>query len=149
MPAGEQIAFEPALALVLAEHLHHAAVGRDVIVVGKISAIEQRLVTSSTSCQRFELFSSGLNRRKFVVEVQLHDVAQELAHGRASPRRRLRPGCGNVDGVVAEVGQSQVAQQQAAVGVRIGAHAALALRRQLGELGLEPARSRRTVPRGR
>ena len=33
--AGEQVAFEPALALVLAQHFHDAAVGRDVIVVGE------------------------------------------------------------------------------------------------------------------
>ena len=31
--AGEQVAFQPALALVLGEHLHHAAVGREMIVV--------------------------------------------------------------------------------------------------------------------
>ena len=32
MAAGEQVAFEPAFALMLAQHLHHTAVGRDVIV---------------------------------------------------------------------------------------------------------------------
>ena len=32
VPAGQQIALEPALALVLAEHLHHPAVGREVVV---------------------------------------------------------------------------------------------------------------------
>ena len=42
VPAGQQIAFQPALALVLAEHLHHAAVGGDVVVVGRRSRpIEQ------------------------------------------------------------------------------------------------------------
>ena len=35
VPAGEQISFQPALALVLAQHLHHAAVGVQVIVVRK------------------------------------------------------------------------------------------------------------------
>ena len=34
VPAGEQVALEPALALVLAQHLHHAAVGREVVVLG-------------------------------------------------------------------------------------------------------------------
>ena len=33
MPPGEQIAFEPALALVLAQHLHHAAAGRQEFIV--------------------------------------------------------------------------------------------------------------------
>ena len=37
-------------------------------------------------------------------------------------------GCRHLDGVVAEVGQAQVAEEQAAVGVRVGAHAAGALR---------------------
>ena len=34
VPAGQQIAFEPALALVLAEHLHDPAVGGEVVVPG-------------------------------------------------------------------------------------------------------------------
>ena len=32
--AGQQIAFQPALALVFAQHLHHAAVRREMVVVG-------------------------------------------------------------------------------------------------------------------
>ena len=35
MAAGEQIAFQPALALVFAQHLHHAAIGSDVVVDGE------------------------------------------------------------------------------------------------------------------
>ena len=63
---------------------------------------------------------------------------------RNSPMTRVdsavaAPGAGTFDRVVAEVGQAQVAQQQAAVGVRVGAHAALAARRQLRELGQQPA----------
>ena len=34
VPAGQQVAFQPALALVLAEHLHHAALVGDVVVAG-------------------------------------------------------------------------------------------------------------------
>ena len=34
MPPGEQVAFQPALAVVLAEHLHHAAIGRHMVVDG-------------------------------------------------------------------------------------------------------------------
>ena len=44
----------------------------------------------------------------------------------------------HLDGVVAEVGQAQVAEQQAAVGVRVGAHAAGAPGGEVGQLGLEP-----------
>ena len=35
MPARQEIAFQPSLALVLAEHFHHAAVRRQMVVVGK------------------------------------------------------------------------------------------------------------------
>ena len=34
MATREQITFQPALALVLAQHLHHAAIGCDVVVEG-------------------------------------------------------------------------------------------------------------------
>ena len=34
MPAGQQIALEPALALMLAEHLHDPPVGREVVIPG-------------------------------------------------------------------------------------------------------------------
>ena len=67
------------------------------------------------------------------VQVQLHDVAQEFAQdarglGVHSAGRR------HVHGVVAEIGHLQILEQQAAVGVRVGAHAPLALGRQLGQL---------------
>ena len=45
------------------------------------------------------------------VQVQLHDVAQERAH-HARRLGRRRAGRWHVDGVVAEIGQLQVAQQQ-------------------------------------
>jgi hypothetical protein len=34
VPAGQEVALKPALALVLAEHLHHPPVGRQVIIPG-------------------------------------------------------------------------------------------------------------------
>ena len=40
--AREQIAFQPALALMLAQHLHHAAVGREVVVVTETSPPSMR-----------------------------------------------------------------------------------------------------------
>ena len=65
MPPGEQIAFEPALAEMLAQHLHHAPVGRDVIVVGqRCRAIQTRSVTSNTASSRFDAVSSGPMMRK-------------------------------------------------------------------------------------
>ena len=35
VPAGEQVAFEPALALMLAQHLHHPSVGGEMVVIGE------------------------------------------------------------------------------------------------------------------
>jgi hypothetical protein len=76
--AGQQVALEPALALVLAEHLHHAAVGREVVVVGQVSASQARLVTSKTASSRLEAVSSGPKMRKFAARVGSFDhVAQE------------------------------------------------------------------------
>ena len=37
MPPGEQVALEPALALVLAEHFHHAPLGREKFVIRRLS----------------------------------------------------------------------------------------------------------------
>ena len=49
------------------------------------------------------------------------------------------PGARHRDGIVAEVGQAQILEQETAVGVRVGAHAALALGGEGGQLGLERA----------
>ena len=70
--------------------------------------------------------------------VELDDVAQHVAE-HARRLGDLAPGFGTVDGVGAEIRQVQVLQQQAAVGVRIRAHAARALGRQFGEFGDEGA----------
>ena len=116
VPAGQQVALEPALAQVLAEDLHHAAVGREVLVAGRISA-SRRSVTSNTAPRRLDAVSSGPKSRKFS-GLRAHHVAQE----RAEHARRLAAGAGparHLDRVVAEVGQPQVAQQQPAVGVRV------------------------------
>ena len=80
-----------------------------------------------------------------VLRVEPHHVAQELPSTRvASPR--CDPGR-HVDRVVAEVGQAKVAQQHAAVGVRVGAHAPLALGRQVARSPGAGAPSRRRARR--
>ena len=73
-----------------------------------------------------------------VVGVQPDDVGEPLAeHARRLGDRR--PGGDDVDGVVAEVGQAQVLEQQPAVGVRVGAHPQLALGRERGDVRVERA----------
>ena len=49
------------------------------------------------------------------------------------------PGVGHLDCVVAKVRQSQIPQEHAAVGVRIGAHATSASRGKVGQFGPQPA----------
>ena len=97
MPAGQQVALEPALAEVLAEDLHHPAV-RAEVVVGRPDARPPRPVGRlETAPRRFDAVSSGPKSRKFV-RVRAHDVAQEgpeharrlAAASRPAPGRRPR-----------------------------------------------------------
>ena len=138
VPAREQVALEPALAEVLGEDLHHAAVGREPLVGRLASPPSQvRPVTEKTSSSRFEAVSSGPKRRN-VSRVPVDDVAQVAAE---DPRRlgRARARLRHVDRVVAEVGQHEVAEQLAAVRVRVGAHPPPADAARAPELGHEAA----------
>ena len=81
VPAGQQIALQPALALVLAEHFHHAAVRAELVVLridfGHVAAIghfQHVLPAVRVVLVRAE------QAEVLAVQVQLHDVAQELAH---------------------------------------------------------------------
>ena len=136
--AGQEIALQPALALVLAEHLHHPAVGRQVVVprnrlrhpgaVGDLEHVLPAVRVALVGTEEAEVPG---------VHVELHHVAEEPPH---DPRRLGSDGagCGYLHGIVAEIGQAQVAEKQAAVGMWVGAHATAASRRQLGQLGPEP-----------
>ena len=128
VPARQQIGLQPALALMLAEHFHHAAVGAELVVFridfGHVAArghVQHILPAIRVVLVRAE------QAEVLAVQVQLHDVAQEPAHF----PRRFGGGCArarHLDGVVAEVRHLEIAQQQAAVGVRIVAHAAMTRR---------------------
>ena len=123
VPAGEQVALEPALTQMLGEHLHHAALRPEVLVVGP--GLGQPRLVGRLEHRRQPV------RRGFVgphqaepVGVAGDHVAKERAEhagGFGGSRRRFVHG----DGVIGEVGQVEVAQQQPAVGVRVGAHPAL------------------------
>jgi len=134
VPPGQQVALEPPLHLVLAEHLHHAAVRRDALVGGPdlghrrpvggledgVPAVGGRLVGTE-------------DPEVPDVAIQLHHVPQEEAlHpgglGDDDPRRRHR------DRVGAKVRHPKIAEQGAAVGVRVRAHSPVAPRRQFGQL---------------
>ncbi len=49
------------------------------------------------------------------------------------------PGAWHVHSVIAEIGQAEVAQEHAAIGMRIRAHAARAFGRKRGQLRSKPA----------
>ena len=137
VPPRQQIRFQPALALMLAEHFHHAAIRTELVVL----RINLRHVAAVRHFQNvlptIRIVLVGTEEAKILgVQIQLHHVAKKLAHlpGRLGGRRA---GARDIDRVVAEVRHLQIAHQQAAVGVRIVAHPPLAARGQLGQLGLE------------
>ena len=145
MAAGQQVALQPALAEVLRQHLHHPAVGREMIVAGErlgvpgpVGDLEHGARAGSTRSR------PGPNTRN-VCGLCADHVAQP---GAEHPGGLGGDGAGvrHVDGVVAEVRQAQVAQQQSAVGVRVGAHP----RGRRGRRGDDVRRgrpARRTAPR--
>ena len=65
VPAGQEVALEPALAEVLGQDLHDPP-GRRLMLVGRAGsrAIQTRSVASNTASSRLEDVSSGPNRRK-------------------------------------------------------------------------------------
>ena len=139
MPAGQEVALEPALALVLTEHLHHPAIGGEVVVKriglrdpGAIGDLEHVLPAVRIVLVRAE--EPEVPR----FHVQLHHIAEEPAHDPGGLGGG-GPGGRHLDGIVAEVREAKVPEEQAAVRVRIGAHAARAPGGQGGQLGPEPA----------
>ena len=126
VPAGQQVALQPALAGGLGQDLHDPAVAGQVLVYrqrgllpGLARDLEQRVQPVRLRLVRAdhpEVLRGRVELRHVAEHVAQHPG--RLRHGRAGPVHGHR--------VLAEVGQVQVAQQQAAVGVRVGAHPALA-----------------------
>ena len=91
MTASEQITLEPAFALMLAQHLHHAAIGGDVVVA---SENFRRRATIRDLEHRAPAVRGGFVRAEDaeVMAVLFHNVADELtldAGGFALRRSRL------------------------------------------------------------
>ena len=90
MPPGEQVAFQPALALVLAEHFHHAPGGREEFVVRHGRGVPLALGGFK---ERFQAVRERLVGAKDaeipLLAIQLRHVAQERSkHARVSPMPR-------------------------------------------------------------
>ena len=139
VPTGEQIALEPALALVLAEHFHHAPGGREPFVVRLGRGVPLALGHFKQSLQAVGERLVGTEDAEIpLLAVQLHHIAQERPEhmGVADSRRTRR---GYVFRVVAEIRHPQITQQHAAVGMGIGAHASFAPGSQFGQFRFQAA----------
>ncbi len=128
MPAGEQITFQPALAQVLAQHLHHSAVGRHVVV----GLHDFRHGTAIRDVENgVPAVGRGFVRAEHaeVLRVALQHVANKFPLN-ACCFGLGRAGLGDIDRVVAEIWQTQIPQEHPAVGMRVGAHPARPFRRK-------------------
>ena len=140
VPPGQQISFQPALALVLAEHrVQHATGRREEFIVAYFPSIPLPVGDFKHRAEEIrERFIGTEDAEIALILIQLGHVAQELAQ---HERILAVDGTGrrHIHRVVVEVRHAQVAQQNAAVGMRIGAHPPVALRRQFGQFRHESA----------
>ena len=140
VPPGQQISFQPTLALVLAEHrVQHASGGREEFIVLHFPGVPLTVGDFKNRAQKIRERLIGTEDAEItLILIQLGHVAQELAQ---HERILAVHGAGrrHIHRVDVEVRHAQVAQQNAAVGVRIGAHPPVALRRQFGQFRHEPA----------
>ena len=140
VPPGQQISFQPTLALVLAEHrVQHASGGREEFIILYFPGVPLTVGDFKDRAQEIRECLIGTEDAEIaLILIQLGHVAQELAQ---HERILAVDGAGrrHIHRVVVEVRHAQIAQQNAAVGVRIGAHPPVALRRQFGQFRHEPA----------
>ena len=137
--AGQQVALEPALARVLRQHLHHAAVAAQ----GDRRSAAGRRPTAGRSPRTpvtagSTPFRPGPKIRKLSGFWRMTSRSHVPSTFVASDEEVA--GLGDLDGVVAEVGQPEVAQQDAAVRMRVGAHPAVTHRRERPQIRSQPAR---------
>ena len=87
VPAGQQVAFEPALQCMLAEHLHDPAVARQLAAIGILGEIFCEPGLLRRLVKRGEAVRGVLVRTEHaeVSRVVPHDVAQELSQDLGGP----------------------------------------------------------------
>ena len=109
VPPREQVAFQPALAHVLAEHLHHAAVLRQMFI-HRQDRFHPLLV--GRFVKRFQAVGSRLIRSKHAkvlgIGIQVHHVAQQAAQNTRG-FRIFSAGLRNLHRILAKVRHQQVA----------------------------------------
>jgi hypothetical protein len=147
VPAGEQIALQPALAVVLGQDLHHAAVGREMLAV----AVDRPDVRAARRLEHgLELVGLELVGADDPQVAPLLGGAHELAQPVAERRRGARaaaPGGADVDGVpqAPTVGSPVGAQPPLAGGARpddVGRGRPVGVEQLLGAVGAQPALER-------
>ncbi len=140
VPAGQQIALLPADEGVLGEHLHHPAVARQLATVRVFRQQVGHPDLLAHLVDRLQPIGGRLvgPEHAEVGHVVAHHVAQELAQRLGVLVQHLARLL-HLDRIVAEVRQLQVPAQQAAVGVRVGAHAAAARGGERTQLRHQPA----------
>ena len=136
MPACQKISFEPPLALVLAEHrIQHPPRRREKFVISHFPGIPLTVGDFKNCAQKIrERFIGTEDSEIVLIIIQFGYIAKEIAeHERILAGNRA--GRRNMHGVDVEVRHAQIAKQNAAIGVRIGAHAPVAFWRQLLQFG--------------
>ena len=135
VPAGEEVALEPALALMLREHFDDPALGGEVLVGRHDLRLPDLLrhLEDVVEPVRRRLVGPEDPEVRWVAGDDVPEKPAEHARGLAEGRA----GRQDVDRVVAEVRADEILHQLAAVGVRVRAHPPAAARRQLTELGNE------------
>ena len=96
VPAGEQIAFEPADQRVLGEHLHHPPVARQLAAVGILRQQVGHPDLLAHLVDRLQAVGGGLVGAEHAEagHVVAHHVAQELAERLGVLVQRLAPAVG-------------------------------------------------------
>ena len=148
MAAGQQVALEQPLADVLGQHLdRRGRHGRGARRARSIASCQSRPVTSRMSWSRLLASSSGAKVRKLsgLRRVTSRSQRPEDAGGLVL---RLARASSTSTASSRQSGRCRSAQHGPAVGDRVGAHPAIALRREVAELGAWVGRRRRTAPRG-
>ena len=110
--------------------------------------MDVRLVTSNSASKRFELVSSGPKTRKLRDSVFSFITSRSIFPSTRVASPSVGSGFRHVHGVIAKIRQLQILQQQAAVGVWIGAHAPWSRRAPARRARESARRSRRTARPG-
>ncbi len=134
-----RVTLQPALALVLAQHLHHTTGGREKFIAWNGLGVPLAIGRLK---KRFEAVGKRLIGTEHpeipLRSVEFFHIAQERPqHVRIADA--LNAWRGHLGGIVAEIGHPQIAQQNASVGVRIRAHAPFALGRQFRQFRFQAA----------